>query len=257
MKDKLMIAIVIMGMITACNKDDADSIDTNSETDATIEETGNYYAQGGGVIDSDGNSYNTVIIGNQEWMAENLRTENFPIITDQSQFGNSTSGAMCYYDNDPTTATNGYGALYNAYAARGYICPSGWHIPNATEVVELISYIDSTSIIASNPGSADRVTSDSSAYLYRQEGKWINEVITSTNETGFSALPTGSRSLGQTSNSGYTYDRESFAGWWTQTGGSSFSMAFSMFTFNSGIGGLVSSTYWGSSVALSCRCVKD
>ena len=42
MKDKLMIAIVIMGMITACSKDDADSIDTNSETDATIEETGNY-----------------------------------------------------------------------------------------------------------------------------------------------------------------------------------------------------------------------
>ncbi|MFT6842371.1 MAG: hypothetical protein ACJASR_001138 [Psychroserpens sp.] len=256
MKDKLVIAIVILGMITACNKDDADSIDTNSETDATIEETGNYYAQGGGVIDSDGNSYNTVIIGNQEWMAENLRTENFPIITDQSQFGNSTSGAMCYYDNDPTTATNGYGALYNAYAARGNICPTGWHIPNSTEVVELISYIDSTSRVNSNPGSPDRVTSDSSAYLYRKEGKWINEVITSTNETGFSALPTGSRTLYQTSNSGYTYDRESFAAWWTQTGGNTSTIGFYMFTYNNS-SGEVGSTYWSNFYAFSCRCVKD
>lgn len=256
MKDKLMIAIVILGLITACSKDDADSIDTNSETEGTIEETGNYYAQGGGVIDSDGNSYNTVIIGNQEWMAENLRTENFPIITDHNQFVNSTSGAMCYYDNDPMTATNGYGALYNAYAARGYICPRGWHIPNPTEVVELISYIDSTSRVRSNPGSPDRVTSDSSAYLYRQEGKWINEVTTSTNETGFSALPTGSRFGAYLGNTGYN-DRESFAAWWTQTGKSSMSTAFSMFTFNAGIGGMVSSTSWPNESGFSCRCVKD
>jgi uncharacterized protein (TIGR02145 family) len=107
------------------------------------------------VTDVSGNIYKTVKIGNQIWMAENLRTEKFnngdpiPQITSNrywqeisvKEFENSTLDviypAMCFYNNEKGKDN----ALYNFYTvvdSRG-LCPAGWHIPLGDEYVDLIN----------------------------------------------------------------------------------------------------------------------
>ena len=73
---------------------------------------------GPNITDSEGNSYKTVTIGTQQWMAENLKASKYsdgtaiPNIPDNSQWQTNTTGAWCYYKND--TANNAkYGKLYN------------------------------------------------------------------------------------------------------------------------------------------------
>jgi hypothetical protein len=92
---------------------------TKSYLDNLIE-TVNGVLSGNKVIDRDGNIYNTVLIGNQVWMAENLRTTKYndgtPIakVTDNT-WRNLTSGAYCWYNNDSAKYEIPYGKLYNSY----------------------------------------------------------------------------------------------------------------------------------------------
>nr|HPE58524.1 FISUMP domain-containing protein [Bacteroidales bacterium] len=90
------------------------------------------------VTDVDGNIYNTVQIGNQCWMAENLRTTKYrngvPIEypgENNSAWANDTAGAYSWYNND-TLMKELYGALYNNYVYFNYnaICPLGWRVPH-------------------------------------------------------------------------------------------------------------------------------
>ncbi|MCP4790448.1 MAG: hypothetical protein GY881_09470, partial [Gammaproteobacteria bacterium] len=86
------------------------------------------------LIDSDGNTYPTITIGNQVWMLENLRVTHYrngdaiPNVTDDTGWSGLSTGAYCWYDNDQATNEK-YGALYNWYTvddSRG-LCPEGWH----------------------------------------------------------------------------------------------------------------------------------
>ena len=97
----------------------------------------------------DGYRYKGVLIGDQCWFAENLRTtvyadgSSIPEVTDNSWTGLST-GARCTYANDPSVP-HGYGLLYNWYAvdnASG-LCPNGWHVPTDGEWTDLETYITS------------------------------------------------------------------------------------------------------------------
>jgi len=91
------------------------------------------------VTDSDGNVYNTVIIGNQCWMKENLKTTTYndgtpiPNVEDSS-WVNITHGVYCWYDNNFYWSYP-YGALYNWYTVEDTtrICPEGWHVPTLNE----------------------------------------------------------------------------------------------------------------------------
>nr|MDA3821321.1 FISUMP domain-containing protein [Bacteroidales bacterium] len=104
----------------------------------------------GTVTDYDNNTYNTVKIGNQWWMAENLKTTHYANGTEIQLIENTSTWAalgfevkaMCYYDNSSTNA-NTYGALYNWAAAMNGanssysnpslvqgVCPAGWHLPS-------------------------------------------------------------------------------------------------------------------------------
>ena len=81
------------------------------------------------VYDIDGNGYKSVIIGNQEWMAENLKVTRYndgtaiPYVTNNSQWSNLSTPAYCYYDNDDVFNKAIYGALYNWYAVNtGKLC---------------------------------------------------------------------------------------------------------------------------------------
>jgi uncharacterized protein (TIGR02145 family) len=100
------------------------------------------------VIDYDGNEYKTVKIGIQVWMAENLNVEHYrngdpiPQVQDKEEWSKLTTGAWCYYDNDPPNGVT-YGKLYDWYAVndpRG-LAPEGWHIPTDAEWTKLIDFL--------------------------------------------------------------------------------------------------------------------
>lgn len=171
----------------------------------------------GKVKDIEGNVYKTVIIGTQNWMAENLRTKKFndgtsiPLVRSNAGWPYDTkwpvlyAPAYCLYDYNATNKTT-YGALYNWNAVNtGKLCPSGWHVPSDAEWTTLTTYL------------GEDVAGDK----LREAGKrywWNNFIETNpTNETGFTALPGGSRIVYN------DFTKEYFSGlnlegyWWTST----------------------------------------
>jgi uncharacterized protein (TIGR02145 family) len=92
------------------------------------------------IIDIDGNVYSTVVIGTQDWMAENLKVTRFldstsiAMVADSFAWSSLTTPAYCNYNNEEKNAST-YGRLYNWLAIddpRG-VCPSGWHVPTRSE----------------------------------------------------------------------------------------------------------------------------
>lgn len=127
-----------------------------------------------------------VQIGQQTWMLLNLSVSKYrngdiiPEVKDSAAWANLTTGAWCYHANESGNGTV-YGKLYNWYAVndpRG-LAPSGWHIPSATEVGELVNYLGTTS----EAGGRMKSTSDS---------YWIPPNDAS-NSSGFSAMGAGFR----------------------------------------------------------------
>ena len=158
-------------------------------------------------VEMDGYRYKGVLIGDQCWFAENLRTTVYadgsaiPEVTDNSWTGLST-GARCTYANDPSVP-HGYGLLYNWYAvdnASG-LCPNGWHVPTDGEWTNLENHITSQGFDGSE-GTALKSTSG-----------W-NDSGNGTDDFGFSALPGGFRF----SFSGSFANAGDFGGlWWSSS----------------------------------------
>ena len=107
--------------------------------------------------DYDGNSYETVIIGNQEWMSENLKVTHYnngdaiQYVQQESSepnvWENLSTGAYAIY-NDDLSHQETYGNLYNWYTvddSRG-VCPEGWHVPSDNEFTVLTDYLDGVGI---------------------------------------------------------------------------------------------------------------
>lgn len=140
----------------------------------------------GSLTDIDGNVYKTIQIGNQVWMAENLRTTKLNDGTSIANLINnflwqsSTSPSYCWYNNDITNKST-YGALYNRYAVNtDKLCPVGWHV----------STDNNWSIMVSLLGGDDKAVSK-----LKEVGSahWTNQNEGSTNSSGFTALPSGIR----------------------------------------------------------------
>lgn len=142
------------------------------------------------LADRDGNSYKTVIIGNQTWMAENLKVSHYnngdpiPNITNVLEWDALTSGAYCDYANDPSNSLT-YGKLYNWYAvtdSRG-LCPIGWHLPSSLELETLMLPLGGEAF-AGGP--------------LKETGTqhWLSPNSGASNTTGFTALPGGFRIYG-------------------------------------------------------------
>lgn len=140
------------------------------------------------IIDIDGNIYKTVKIGNQIWMAENLKTTKYrdgspiPNVTDSSQWIKLTTGAFCNYNNDVNNAKI-YGRLYNWYAVGNSrnIAPKGWHVATDEEWATLITYLGGESEACIKLMEVD--TTHWKMYL--------SAGFANINSSGFSALPSG------------------------------------------------------------------
>lgn len=138
------------------------------------------------VIDIDGNSYNLSQIGNKIWTTRNLEVTKYkngdpiPQVTDPIQWSNLTTGAWCYYSNNSSQGAT-YGKLYNWYAVndpRG-LAPSGTHIPTDAEWTELTSFLGGETVAGGKMKSTSNL--------------WNLPNLGATNQSGFTALPSGFR----------------------------------------------------------------
>ena len=174
----------------------------------------------------DGQTYKTVTIGTQTWMADNLNYE--------------TENSYCY-DDDPSNCSK-YGRLYT-WAAAKTVCPSGWHLPSKTEFEALITAVGGSSTAG--------------AKLKSQTGWTAYDGITNEDAFGFSALPAGSRY----SNGVYYYEG-SHAYFWRSTEYDS-RYAYFMYLNYSLDGAYLSYSLdgaylsHGKDLGFSVRCVKD
>jgi uncharacterized protein (TIGR02145 family) len=145
-------------------------------------------SQPGTVTDIDGNVYKTVRIGNQVWMAENLKVTHYRngdrILTgySNSQWSGLSTGAYCYYDNNRSKGEI-YGALYNWYAINDSrkIAPKGWHVPSDAEWLTLTDHYGGFKVAGGKLKEAGTI-------------HWNRTQKEATNESGFNALPGGKRS---------------------------------------------------------------
>ena len=185
------------------------------------------------VSDYDGNIYNTIAIGNQCWMKENLRTTHYSDGT-YIAVGSSASTTTAYRyspNNTSSYVTQGLGYLYNWKAVRRNsnssstnpsgvqgICPNGWHVPSRAEYLQLISYVGSqSSYICSNNSSyvAKALASTSSWWSTSSTECSPGYNRSSNNATGFGAVPAGGY-YGNSTNSGFSTPGQN-AEYWTIT----------------------------------------
>ena len=195
---KVIYTILSITMLTACKKETTQANNNTSTTNNTSVSNIDFSSIGtpigkfgNGISDIDGNKYKTVIIGKQEWMAENLKTTkytdgtNIINMADTSAWNNATTGGWCYYNND--VSYNIYGKLYNWYTiSNEKICPTGWHIPSNSDWETLVNYLGGN--ITSSEG--DTIV----ALKLKETGivHWVSP-NNANNLSLFSALPAGGR----------------------------------------------------------------
>ncbi len=202
------------------------------------------------VTDVDGNTYNTVLIGNQCWMKENLRV-GMRINGAENMLDDDVVEKYCYDDDLANCET--YGGLYqwvemmnytNQEGAQG-ICPSGWHIPSDQDWKNMEMYLGMSQTEANAP---DWRGDDEGDKLKTTTG-WLDGG-NGTNSSGFTALPSGYRA-GE--DSGFEALGNS-AFWWTSTPFSDVQ------TWYRSVGPYVSKiqrTYNYNGSGISVRCIKD
>ena len=158
------------------------------------------------VTDIDGNSYDTVIIGTQVWMVENLKTTKYndgtsiPLVTADATWANLTTPGYCFYNNDAAANKATYGALYNWYTVNtGKLCPTGWHVPADAEWTTL------TNFLGGENAAGGKLKETGTTH-------WVTPNSGATNSSGFTALPAGYR---QEAGSFSNINDDDF--WWSTT----------------------------------------
>lgn len=195
-------------------------------------------------VDGDGNTYNTIKIGTQVWMSENLRTTKFQNGTpldNVAEVNNTTwaaaNGSTTRYwalVNGSSGNTATYGLIYNQFAVLGStvggaansnLCPSGWHVPTSAEFSTLVT------TLGVNPGTQAKSTT-----------LWSSG--NGTNSSGFNGIPSGSRD-----NTGSLFGFNFFAYVWTISSG-----VFQRLDFNSTS---ITQLSTDSRSGFSVRCLRD
>jgi uncharacterized protein (TIGR02145 family) len=193
------------------------------------------------VYDFDGNGYDTVHIGSQVWLKQNLRTTRYnngnsiPIVTDDLTWTIAQGGYMCWYMNNQALYGQTYGALYNyPLAIANQLCPTNYHVPSQAEFDQLESFLGGAAVAGGKLKSTTL---------------WSIPNTGATNSSGFTALPAGFRDGG----SGFGGLMSQGIFWTTTSAGSGMSVVKSVM-YNQSVS--YTSSYflaWGFSV----RCLKD
>jgi Fibrobacter succinogenes major domain (Fib_succ_major). len=168
------------------------------------------------MADVDGNTYNTVTIGLQVWMAENLKTTKYsdashtaiPNTTGDAAWAALNIPAYCWYNNDVSNK-NIYGAMYNWFTVNtGLLCPTGWHAPTDVEfqTLELSLGMSASDVLIYGYAGTDQGTQmkNTTGWAAGENG---------TNTSGWSALPGGYRFAG----TGTFNNLGDLSYWWTNT----------------------------------------
>ena len=204
----------------------------------------------GSMTDQEGNVYKTIVIGTQEWMAENLNTSVYrngdAIPTGLSNIEwestiNTQQGAWAYYNNDASYSCP-YGKLYNWYACADarQLCPVGWHVPNDAEWTVLTDFLGGEAIA----GGEMKTTGTIEAAT----GLWLSPNTGATNSSGFSGAPGGYRNV--------VYIGIGFNGYWWSSSELDTDVAWSRYLFygnDDAFQNYYGTKQWGFSV----RCLKD
>ena len=209
---------------------------------------------GSTVSDIDENIYEIIQIGDQLWMAENLKVTHFnngdaiPTGLDNGTWSSTTEGAYAIYDDDPANAEI-YGNLYNYYAvddSRG-ICPPNYHIPTDDEWYVLLEYLGGDSgenwIIAGGKMKDVGTIEDG-------DGMWYVPNEGANNESDFTAIPAGFRL-----NDGQYYESGYYGIFWSSTA-EYYTNAFFMWYLLHDESRLYRGLF-DSQTGLSVRCLAD
>lgn len=213
------------------------------------------------VTDIDGNIYNTVTIGEQVWMKENLRAIHYsdgtpiPLVEDSLQWANlgnnNTDKGRCWVLNDSITYAVQYGSLYTWAAAMNGVessdsnpsgvqgaCPTGWHLPSEDEWQELLDYV------------SDNVPENDVRYALID-----TSYSNGTDLLGFKAKLCGYRYA----NAKRFQNVGSGTAFWSTTESNGGASYFTIFGGNPTIeeGCSTSTCYYTKSLGSSVRCLKD
>ena len=199
---------------------------------------------GDGVTDANGNTYQSVIIGTQEWMSENLRTTKYsdgtsiPNVIGNNDWSSLSTGFWCHYDNDSSQYEATYGKLYNWHAVNtNKLCPTGWHVPTDAEWTILRDYLTAKGHSGAE-GNALKATSG-----------W-NSGGNGTDDYGFLGLPGGYRY----GSNGSFYSIGYYGNWWSS------SQYFTYFAWGRDLSDANGHVYRDSSPkrsGFSVRCLRD
>jgi len=196
------------------------------------------------VKDIDGNVYKTVTIGKQVWMKENLKTTKY---RNGDLIGTTTPATFHIVEestpkyqwasdgNESNVAT--YGRLYTWYAVtdKRKLCPTGWHVPTDTEWTTLTTYLGGESV------AGGKLKETGTAH-------WKSPNSGATNESGFTALPSGSRYLNG------TFPVIGYSGYWWSSALSSGSAYYWSVEYNNSS---VHRDYDPKHDGFSVRCLRD
>jgi uncharacterized protein (TIGR02145 family) len=243
----IFFALALTSAMFSCQKETT-TPNTNGNTNTTDTTKNSTIGKSGpNITDIDGNTYKTVTIGTQTWMAENLKVSKYndgtviPNIIDNTQWSNLDTGAWANYNNDASNNAK-YGKLYNGYAVsltmngNKNICPTGWHLPNDDEWTILTDYLGGESIA----GGKMKEVGIASWYTPNTDG---------TNSSLFTALPGGYRNF----NGNYNYVGNSGYWWAGEMEGNSYSWFRNLNYYN----GVVKRSNYYNNYGFSVRCVMD
>jgi uncharacterized protein (TIGR02145 family) len=194
------------------------------------------------VKDLDGNIYNTIKIGEQIWMSENLKTTKLndgtqiAKVTGIAEWAALSTPGYCWYKND-TSYKNVYGALFNAYAVNtSRLCPFAWHVSTDDDWSKLESYLGGEKI-------AGGKLKDTGTLL------WSDPNSGATNEILFNALPGGSRFT-----NGLFLTVKNMGYWWSPGESNTFNNWYRSIYYRDVS---VTRNFIDSTNGFSVRCVKD
>jgi uncharacterized protein (TIGR02145 family) len=218
----ILSAFILVSIVTGCSKDD-------NPPDS--------------VTDIEGNIYKTVRIGNQVWMAENLKSSTLsdgtqiPDVPDAIAWNELTTPGLCWYNNDVLAHKDIYGALYNYYTVNtGKLCPAGWHVPSRDEWQQLRDVM------------GDTLTGGGKL---KEEGTehWKTPNTGAVNSMGFTALPAGIRYFEGTYNS-LSY----FTSFWSSTAADDNKAWYLSLYYSDAIAAMNKTS---KKDGFSVRCIKD